>query len=421
MKKKLKILSALVVLLFALSSVLTGCGGNTEKTGTNSSEPAKANTDPVKIGLLLPLSGPAAEGGKRMKDGFEMAKEDINAAGGISGRPLELVYFDDEANAEKGVSGAKRMIEENKVVALVGSYRTGVTMAVADIAANYKIPFMVTVSSGPEVTGLVAKDYNKYKYLFRNGGHTSHFVLNIAPFVTDTLKAKTYYYVGQDVAWSKALGGDFKKDLTTKGVTELGSSFVEVGANEFSSVLMDIKNKKPDVVITSNVSAEGVPFVKQYYDAKIPAPLIGTAGVFTMEDIIKNMGEKANYLNFMAQTWKAPVTPKTEPFWDKYQQKYGYLPAGFEDVRSYDGLQIIAEAIGKAGSTEADAVVQALEKNQFVGVAGNYVFDQEHQAKWGDGLLQGVIGQWKDGKATIFLPAKVANGEFKRAEWWAKK
>lgn len=424
MKRKLKLLmSAWVVILFTLSGVLAGCGGggNGGNGGNEGKSGASKSGEPIKLGVLMPLSGPAAEGGKRMKDGFELAKEEINAAGGINGRPIELVYTDDEANTEKGVSGAKRMIEENKVVALLGTLRTGVAMGVAEVAANNKLPFLVTVSSGPEVTELVGKDYNRYKYLFRNGGHASHFVLNTAPFVTDILKAKTYYYVGQDVAWSKALGGGFKKYLESKGVTEVGSSIVEVGANEFSSVLMDIKNKKPDVVISSNVSAEGVPFAKQYYDAKIPAPMISTAGVLTMEDVIKNMGEKGNYVNFMSWSWRTQATPKTEPFYDKFKQKYGYLPSGFEDVRSYDGLQIMAEAIGKAGSTEAEALIQALEKNQFVGAAGNYAFDEKHQAKVGEGLLQGVIGQWKDGKATLLWPKNVANGELQRAEWWVKK
>jgi len=373
---------------------------------------------PLKLGVLLPLSGPSSEGGNRMKNAFEMAKDDINSGGGILGREVELVYYDTAGNAEKGVTGAKKLIEEDKVFALIGLYTSGVALAVAEVAADYSIPMMVTVAASPKIPGLVKENPDRYRYMFRTGADVTHFTLNTAPFVTDIVGAKTYYYVGQEAIWSKALDKVFESYLKDKGVTKVGNAFVPRGTQEFSSIIADIKTKDPDVVVASTVSAEGVPFAKQYYDAKVPVPFIATAGVLTFEDVVKKMGEKGNYVCFMSWCWDVPFTSKTREFYRRYRERYGYAPTGYEDVRSYDGLMVFAQAINKAGELDYDKIKEALETNKFESVAGFYEFDEGHQAKWGEGLLTGVIGEWYNGEARILWPEKVKTGELVKAPWW---
>ncbi len=373
---------------------------------------------PLKLGALLPLSGPSSEGGNRMKNAFEMAKDDINSRGGVLGREVELVYYDTAGNAEKGVTGAKKLIEEDKVFALIGLYTSGVALAVAEVAADYSIPMMVTVAASPKIPGLVKENPERYKYLFRTGADVTHFTLNTAPFVTDIVGAKTYYYVGQEAIWSKALDKVFESYLKDKGVTKVGNAFVPRGTQEFSSIIADIKTKDPDVVVASTVSAEGVPFAKQYYDAKVPVPFIATAGVLTFEDVVKKMGEKGNYVCFMSWCWDVPFTSKTRDFYRRYRERYGYAPTGYEDVRSYDGLMVFAEGINKAGELDYDKIKEALETNKFESVAGFYEFDEGHQAKWGEGLLTGVIGEWYNGEARILWPDNVKTGELVKAPWW---
>ena len=373
---------------------------------------------PLKLGALVPLSGPSSEGGNRMKNAFEMAKEDINRGGGILGRPIDIIYYDTAGNAEKGVTGVKKLVEEDKVFALVGVYTSGVGLAIADVVADYGIPLMVTVAASPKIPQLVRDNPERYKYMFRTGADVTHFTLNTAPFVTDIVGAKTYYYVGEEAIWSKALDKVFENFLKDKGVEKLGSSFVPRGTQEFSSIIADIKSKDPDVVVASTVAAEGVPFAKQYYDAKIPVPFIATAGVLTFEDVVKEMGEKGNYVCFMSWCWDVPFTSKTREFYSRYREKYGYAPTGYEDVRSYDGLMVFAQAANKAGEPDYDKIKETLETNRFEGVAGYYEFDEGHQAKWGEGLLTGVIGEWYNGEATILWPDNVKTGNLIKAPWW---
>ena len=405
MKRALTLVSLVIVVLL----VAVGCTSGGGQPATN---------EPIKIGALVPLSGAASEGGQRMKNAFELAAEDINDSGGVMGRKVDLGVYDTEVNSEKAVAGAKRLVEQDKVWGLVGGYVSGAVLAMVDVPMENKKVFMDTVAAAPQITGLVKDDYNKNKYLFRTGAHVTHFALNTMPFVTDIVHAKTYYYIAQDALWAKALGGVFEEMLGEKGVKKVGEAFVQRGTEEFASIIPDIKGSNPDVVISALVSAEGVPFAKQYYDAQVPAPFITTAGVLTFEDAIKGMGEKGNYVNFMAWAWDVPLTSKTQAFYKKYKERFEALPSGYEDVRSYDGLEVLAEGIRQANSLDADKVVAALEKIEYEGVAGKYVFDEEHQAKQGQGYLVGVLGEWQDGTATIFYPQSVATGEFQQANWW---
>ena len=380
--------------------------------------PSPTPVEPIKLGVLVPLSGPAAGGGRKMADAFAMAAEEINHSGRVLGREIELVVFDTETDPDKAVAGAERLIEEDGVWALIGVYRSGVALAIAEVAADHKAIFLDTVAADPAVTRLVADDYERYKYVFRTGASSPQFVLNVVPFLTEIVKAKTYYFVGEDTVWAHSVAKGNKAILEEQhGIKEAGTAFAAAGATEFATILSDIKAKDPDVVICSMVGAGGEPFASQFYDARVPAALIATAGLLTFQDTIRGLGERGNYISFMAWAWKVPMTEKTLPFYEHSEEKYGCFPSGYEDVRCYDGLYVLADAISRAGSLDADLVIAALEETDQIGVSGRLVFDASHQVRWGEEYLTGVIGQWMDGEAKILWPTSIATGKLSRPSW----
>ncbi len=397
-----------MLITLVLAVVLSACAG----LGAGGQE-----SGPVKIGVLVPLSGPASQGGQQMKNAFELAAEQINANGGVNGQPIELIFEDTGGDPQKGVTAAKKLIEQDQVWGLAGIFTSGVALAVSPVAMEAQKPLVVTVAAAPAVTDQVKEDPETFKYLFRTGAHVIHFAQNTEPFA-DIVGASTYYYIAQDAIWAKGLGKALEARLSSKGVQKVGETFVPRGTEEFAAPLADIQAKAPDLVIAALVSAEGVPFAKQYYDAQVPVPFIATAGVLTFEENVKGMGEKADYVNFFAWSWDIPVTEKTQPFYQAFREKYGFSPSGYEDVRSYDGLQVMVEALKQAGSTDPDKWAEAMQSLRYTGVAGVYEFDEAHQAKWGEGLLTGLLGQWRDGQAVIFWPEAVATGQFERAPWW---
>lgn len=403
-----RVVVVLHILLIAALAV-SGCAGLTGQA---------PEEGPIKIGALVPLSGPSSQGGESMRNAFEMAAMQINEAGGVDGRQIELIFEDTGGDPESGVTAARKLIEQDQVWGIAGLFTSGVALAVAPVAMEANIPMVVTVAAAPDITGMVQEDPETNKYLFRTGAHVLHFERNTEPFVTDIVGADNYYYIAQDALWAQGLGQVFESALGEKGVSKVGDTFVQRGTEEFASPIADIQSQNPDVVIAALVSAEGVPFAKQYYDTQVPAPFVATAGVLTFEENVKGMGEKSDYVNFFAWSWDLPITEKTEDFYSKYREQYGTAPSGYEDVRTFDGLGVMVEAIREAGTTDPDAWVEAMENISYTGVAGIYEFDESHQAMWGEGLLTGVLGQWRDGEAVIFWPEDVANGEFERAPWW---
>ncbi len=368
----------------------------------------------LKLGLLAPLTGPASAIGQRMSHAIKMAADEVNARGGVLGMQIKLIEWDDMAEPERGVTGAKKLIESDQVWGLIGVFRSGVALAVADIAAAHRKLFMDTNAASPAITGLVKKDYNKYKYIFRNAGMSTHFEESVNPFLTEIVKAKTYFFIAENTKQSRDIFEATKKTFDAKGIKCIGEAYVDVAASEFMGELARIKSMKPDAVIASFPTAAGVAFQKQYYDSKIKVPHINHAGVMSMREVVTEIGEKGNYAAFVSFCWDVPITDKTITFYKSFTKKFGSFPEGYSDVRSYDGVFILADAIKRAGSLDVEVVIKALEQTDFKGVAGRYVFDETHQAKWGEGYLLNIIGQWIDGKGYVIWPKAYANATYKK-------
>lgn len=370
--------------------------------------------DPIKIGVTIPLTGPSADGGNRMLKSIQIAADEINTAGGVLGRKVALEVWDDETKVDKGITGIKKFMFRDNVWGVIGGYRSGVVLAQQDPIMEQKKIFMVTDAAAMDITERVGQDYNKYKYTFRSVMNVNQVGELMLPVLTDVMKAKTYFYVAETTVWSRDLAEILRKAAEAKGIKRVGYTECDPAAQEFTSELAKIKEAKPDVVLCAISGSSDVPFAKQYYEMKVPHPLCFHAAAIMLK---VDLGEKGNHLSFMAYTWNIPITPKTVGFHEKFNKVHAQ-PDGWQDVRSYDGMHILADGIRRAGTLEPDKVLTALEKTDFVGAAGRYVFDKNHQAKWGPGFTEGLILQRTDGKDYVLYPANIAKGKFTRAPWW---
>lgn len=370
--------------------------------------------DAIKIGVTIPLSGPSADGGTRMLKSIQIATEEINAAGGVLGKKVALEVWDDETKVDKGITGIKKFMFKDNVWGVIGGYRSGVVLAQQDPIMEQKKIFMVTDAAAMDVTDRVGKDYNKYKYTFRSVMNVNQVGELMLPVLTDVMKAKTYFYLAETTVWSRDLAEILRKTAEAKGIKRVGYAECDPAAQEFTSELAKIKEAKPDVVLCAISGSSDVPFAKQYYDLKVPHPLCFHAAAIMLK---VDLAEKGNYLSFMAYTWNIPITPKTVGFHEKFNKVHAQ-PDGWQDVRSYDGMHILIDGIRRAGTLDPEKVVAALEKTDFVGAAGRYVFDKNHQAKWGPGFTEGLILQRIEGKDSVLYPSSIAKRNFSRAPWW---
>lgn len=424
---KMKVQRSLAVLLALTLLIVAGCGGggskkNEKSTVTETSaskETAKQDTkssEPIVIGAVVSLSGAVADLGKQDKWAIDVAVKQVNDAGGVLGRPLKVVYYDEfKEPAEVLAQG-----EQDGVWAWVGFDNSGNALKYFPEIMKKKQILMVSGAGSPAITDAVAKDPVMNKYLFRNGNHALDWARTANVYLRDIQKAKSYFYLAQDNPFGKALEGILATVAKEDGITSVGSHFFERGSADFTEAMAKINQAKPDVIV-GYVGPSATAWGKLYHDQQIAIPFFDiAASSFELENKVKaELGEKANHLSLTLFAWDVPITSKTQPFYAAYKQvSGGEPPGGLFDVRAGDAVSILAEAIDRAGALDADKVVEVLETSSFSMVAGIYEFDSSHQAKWGPRHLSGLIGQWQNGKLEIIWPSQNQTAQYAPAPWW---
>ncbi|MEM3890872.1 MAG: ABC transporter substrate-binding protein [Nitrososphaerales archaeon] len=368
----------------------------------------------VKLGLLTPLTGAFAKTGKAMQDAAQMAVDEINDAGGVLGRKVVLITRDTAGDPETGLDAALKLILDDKVHVLFGTFSSGVTLAILPKIPQYKVPFLVSVSTATEITTPVLSDYQNYKYVFGTRWNNTQVALLAVSFVTEVVGAKRVFFMSADAKFPRDLYAIVKPLLESRGVTIVGVDYPPRTATDFTTYLQRVKETNPDAVLSTQVGGDGPIFAKQYYESKINAPIYFMGGALGSQDTARQLGDASNYVAFGVAAWKVPITPKTLKFYENFEKRFGYSSTNYEDIRTYDTVYIAVDAIKRANSVEPDKIVEALEKTDYVGACGRYAFDKSHDTIWKPGYLQGAIAQWVNGEGYIVWPSEVKQRAY---EW----
>jgi len=347
MKKAIKVLSVLALVLI----MFTGC--------------AKKDADSIKIGGIFPLSGPVAVYGVEAKNGIELAIEEINAAGGINGKNVVLISEDDEGNPEKTVNAFKKLTTKDKVTMIIGSLTSGCTAAITTLAQNQKVLLIAPAATMESIT-------DAGNFIFR-ACFIDPFQGTVGgKFSAETLKAKkaaVLYDVAND--YSIGLYENFKKAFLASGGIMAAEESYTTNDMDFNAQITKIKNANPDVVYLPDYYATVALISKQLRAQGVNAAIVGADG---WGGIVDNAGDEI--LNgFYSDHYAADSTdPKVVSFVNSYKNKYNSTPVSFAAL-GYDSMYIIKDAIVNAGSTDASAVRDAVEKTNGAYVTGKLTFD----------------------------------------------
>jgi branched-chain amino acid transport system substrate-binding protein len=161
----------------------------------------------------------------------------------------------------------------------------------------------------------------------------------------------------------------------------------------------------------------GLPFARQWADRQIPALITG----YTVMAQSDRFWEQTEGRAQAFMTWKhgvrAPISPKTIPYWDRFTKKYGHVPGAYTNFATYDGVFILVDAIRRAGSLDSDALVKALEATDHVGVSGRIKFSKRHDPEAGPDFLPFTYIQWNKGEMVTVWPPKMKTGEMQMPAW----
>ena len=387
--------------------------------------PAIAQTKPIRIGVPTAVQ---LQVGRDTQEALKMAIDDINAKGGVLGRKLEMVVADETENPETGISAIKKLTADEKVDVLIGGYTSGVTLAQLPHISAAKTIYLNVGSASPATNAKVKTDYDNYKYIFRVGPlNAAHQARQLTVFISDFVKAELgiskVAIVGENAKWVQDLVPLLKKGATEAGADVRATEFFDAQTSDFSPLFSKVKDSGAQfmVVILSHASSDI--FAKQWYDSRFPMPY-GGIDVKSMDgDFCERIGGKS--VGEMAANFavRAPLTTKTIPFFDEFKKRTGRSPV-YTAFGANDAVYIYADAVKRAGSTEANGVIKELEKTSYTGIPGIIEFDDTHDVKPGTATYKGpalLLAQWREGcKREVIHPKVMRTADFVYPAWIKK-
>lgn len=370
MKKSLVFLLTLAF----VASLVVGCGGG----GANPTGGGEGAAKEVKIGVNYELTGANASYGAASADGVMMAFDEINAAGGINGMKINPIKVDNKSDAAEATSLATRLMTQEGVVACLGPATSGNYMATIPVAMGNKIPIISASATADEGVTINAKG-KVNEYVFRLCFNDSFQGVTMANFAANNLSAKKAVII-QDRSsdYATGLAKNFIKTFKAAGGEIVAQEAYVAKDKDFNAILTKIKGQEFDVIFLPGYYQEAGLVIKQARDLGITAPVLGADG-FDSPVLLELAGPTAlNDVYFSNHYSSLDKDPNVLNFVTAFKEKYGKEPNAFNAL-GYDLGKYIADAIKNAGSTDPEAIKNALAGTEnFVGVTGSFSMGADH-------------------------------------------
>jgi branched-chain amino acid transport system substrate-binding protein len=367
----------------------------------------------VKIGIVLPLTGAEAKFGEIEKRSFEMAVDEINKQGGIKGERIELIVEDDTGRPEVGRSVAEKLITKDKVVMLGGGYSSSCTYAVAGVAQQNRIPFLVNTGSADKITT------SGWDYVFRLNPPVSEYAGAIESLLSEVIQPKTVVILHENSLFGSSGAKSFEETCKRLGYEILLKEGYEAGGIDFKPVLTTVKKKNPDIVYMISYIMDASLLMKQAKELKLtPKMFIGGAAGFTMPEFKKNAGVASEKV-ISATLWYQNLNyPGAMQYFKNYKARYKD-DTEYHGAEAYAAAQIIADALIRAKSYSPADIKQALSETYAMTVFGPVKFISYGKFK-NQNKLPTYVVQWINGKLELVWPSDIATKKFVYPVDWLK-
>jgi len=369
---------------FCMVSALTAWSG-----------PARA-ADPIKIGVMAESSGPNAEAGVYQINGAKMALEEINKAGGVLGRQIELHIEDNQSTNPGSVLAVSKLTSGGDLAALIGSVRSTQIQAVAPTVMKAGLPMVI----GGTDYGLT---HSNNPWIFRARPNDGYSAKVIADFGVNTLKLKKWAIVHSTDAFGNGGKNNLTESLKALGITPVTVQGFTSNSQDFTPIVLAIKQSGADVVSSyiANSTDVGI-FAKQLRQLGVKAEWVGSPSVST--DTAMKLAADALHGTYSIADFAVGSSPEAEAYAKKYKEKYKTEPDLYS-AWSFDAVNLLALAIKNANSTKPEEIKKALHAIKgYKGVEGTYNFDKNGDGLHGYNIVKNEGGKIKFVKHIDFTP-----------------
>ncbi|MHB8782999.1 MAG: amino acid ABC transporter substrate-binding protein [Desulfobacteria bacterium] len=393
-KNRFRLLLVLFVSVCALSGLLPGSTASAEGT--------------IKIGAVLPLSKAAfSQAGEEQRRGLLMALAEINQGGGVLGKKVELLIEDDTGEPSVGIGAAEKLLTRDKVVALIGGYSSTITFAQMNAIQRLE---PVVAWTGASST-MVEHEFGPKRWFFHYHPWDYHrqstirnFLMGISP------RPKTIA-----IAYEDGIYGTTSRDYVVKYLKEKGFNIVfderfKSGSSDFTPMLTKIKKANPDVFYWVAYAGDTTLIMKQAKEIDFNPKLFLSVAV-NFPQYKESLGDTGNYVAGVDVWIPALKNPETVTWLKKFKKAYPGRTPEYWAPLAYTNLMTVVDAIRRAGSTDKNKMISALEKTSYDSPFGKITFKKSEEGGIHQAIDEQIITQWQNGSARIVWPPKKATSK----------
>ncbi len=359
-----------------------------------------------KLGFPVPLSGKNKKFGETMKNGAVMAIEDFNAKGGftkgiLKGKKLEIVFEDDADDPAKLKEIVKKFITEDKYPILVGTYSSTCALAMAEVAAEYGVPYLCQSGSADKIT------QQGWKNVFRPAHSSSQYPTGLNDFLAKVVKPKTMAIIYESTDYGQSLSLVMRKFCEKEGIKIVYDKSYVAKATDFSPMLLEVKNQNPDVIFMVSYLMDAILLMKQAKELDInPKMFVGGGAGFALDEFPKGAGDAAEYVVTL-NLWSPDVKyPGAGAFAEKFRERYKSEPT-YHSARGHIAIEIIIDALERAASLSKDDLIKALKETDIMTLHGPVKFE-DFENFTNQNRLPALVSQVQLGKLVTVWPKDVA-------------
>jgi branched-chain amino acid transport system substrate-binding protein len=368
--------------------------------------PAAAQT-PIKIGASMSVTGTYAKPGSYQKEGYDVCIDELNAKGGLLGRKVELVIYDDQSQPATAVKLYEKLITEDKVDAVMGPYSSAVSEAVANVTEKYK---KVMVAPLAATTSIFKKGR---KYIFMVITPAENYLDGLIDMAAKR-GLKTVAIINEDTLFPKASAAGTAEAAKKRGMQVVLQEAYPKGNTDFSALLVKIKAANPDVIAAGTYFDDAVAITRQMKELNVNPKMFGLTVGGDLPEFYDLLKQNAEYVYGSTQWDETLPYPGQKEFLAAYTKKFKHEPS-YHAAAGYAGCLIYGEAVKRAGTLDGDKVREQLLKMEIKTAFGDYKVDA-------DGFQVAhkmVMLQWQDGKRVVVWPDDLAGGKarYPTPEW----
>jgi branched-chain amino acid transport system substrate-binding protein len=367
--------------------------------------PFSFSAEPIKVGIVLPLTGEKAAFGEIEKNSFIMALNEINKAGGVKGSKIELLIEDDTGKPDVARAATEKLVSKDNVVMLGGGYGSSETYAIAGVAQQKKLPLLVNTGSADRITE------QGWNCVFRLNPPVSEYSAAAESFLKEVAKPKAAAILFENTLFGTSGSKEFEQSCKSLGIQVALKEGYESGAVDFKPLLIKVKNANPDLIYMISYVMDASLLMRQSMELDInPKLFIGGAAGFTLPEFLQNTGKGAEGV-FSADLWVPTLPyPGAMDYYNNYKKLYG-KETEYHGAEAYAAMYVIADVLKRAKSYSPEDIRQALAATDMMTVFGRVKFIS-YGKKSNQNKLPTYLVQWIKGKLECVWPKESATAKY---------